>query len=50
MDKDNLAFVIAACVTVLILFVFMIFFLIKYGTVRECIRVNPNNVEICAQL
>lgn len=49
MDKDNLVFVIAACVTVLILFVF-IGFLVRYDTVRECIRVNPNNAEICAQL
>lgn len=49
MDKDNLVYVIAACVIVLILFVFMIF-LIKYDTVRECIRVNPNNAEICAHL
>lgn len=49
MDKDNLVFVIAACVTVLILFVSIIF-LVRYDTVRECIRVNPNNAEICAQL
>lgn len=35
MDKDNLAFVIAACVTVLILFVFMIFF---FNKVWHCER------------
>lgn len=49
MDKDNLVFAITACVIVLILFAFM-GFLIKYDTVRECIRVNPNNAEICAHL